>query len=87
MQKYSLQKKKKKSSKNNQNPSIYHNSITNLKVQHKAKLSCFKNPRIKIDLLLPRGQNPLSYYTLYNEFETQYPCLGRQRPINKKKLV
>jgi hypothetical protein len=24
----------------------------------------FKNPQIKIDLLLPRGQNPLSYYTL-----------------------
>ncbi len=41
----------KKSSKRNQNPS------TNLKFQHKAKLSSFKNPHIKIDLLLilPRG--------------------------------
>jgi hypothetical protein len=34
-----------------------------------SKLSAFKNPHIKIDLLLllPRGQNPLSYYILYNE--------------------
>jgi hypothetical protein len=52
--------------KRNQNPSRYYNSIiTNLKFQHKPKLSCFKNPQIKIDLLLlPRGQNSLSYYTL-----------------------
>jgi hypothetical protein len=28
------------------------------------KISYFKNPCIKIDLLFPRGQNPLSYYTL-----------------------
>jgi hypothetical protein len=34
MQKYNL---KKKSSKRNQNPSIYHNSIINLKFQHKPK--------------------------------------------------
>jgi hypothetical protein len=56
----------KKSSGRNQNPSRYYNSITNLKFQHKPKLSSFKNPPIKIDLL-PRGQNPLSYYILYNE--------------------
>jgi hypothetical protein len=65
MQKYNLQKKK--SSKRNQNPSrSYYNSIiTNLKFQHKTKISSFKNPHIKIDLLLlPRGQNPLSYSTL-----------------------
>jgi hypothetical protein len=52
--------------KETKNPSRYHNSIiTNLKFQHKAKkLSSFKNPHIKIDpyLLLPRDQNPLSYY-------------------------
>jgi hypothetical protein len=63
----------------NQNLSRYHNSIiTNLKFQHKPKYhlskifnktyhphTIFKNPHIKIDLLLlPRGQNPLSYYTL-----------------------
>jgi hypothetical protein len=54
----------KKSSKRNQNPSRYYNSITNLKFQKsQAKISSFKNPHIKIDLL-PRGQNPLSYYTL-----------------------
>ncbi len=45
-----LQKKKTK------NPSrhYYNSIITNLKFQHKPKLSSFKNPHIKIDLLLPR---------------------------------
>ncbi len=61
----------KNSSKRNQNPSRYYNSITtNLKCQHQAKTSSFKHPHIiKIDLLLlPRGQNPLSYLPiLYNE--------------------
>jgi hypothetical protein len=54
MQKYNLQKK---SSKRNQNPSRYYNSITiNLKVSTQAKMSSFKNPHIEIDLLLlPRG--------------------------------
>ncbi len=64
MQKYNLQKK---SSKTNQSPSrYYYNSIiTNLKFQHKPKYHLFRNPHIKIDLLLlPMGQNPLSYYTL-----------------------
>jgi hypothetical protein len=52
------------------NPPRYYNSIiTNLKFQHKPKISTFKNPHIKIDLLLlpPRGQNPLSYFILYSE--------------------
>jgi hypothetical protein len=31
------------------------------------KISSFKNPHIKIDLLPPSSQNPLSYYILYNE--------------------
>jgi hypothetical protein len=46
--------------------SRYYNSIiTNLKIQHKPKISSFKNPHMKRDLLLlPRGQNPLSYYIL-----------------------
>jgi len=52
----------KKSSKRNQNPSRYYNSVTTLKFQTQATVSSFKNPHIKIDLLLPRGQNPLSYY-------------------------
>ncbi len=53
----------KNPSKRNQNPSRYHNSTPNHKFQHKPQLSSFKNPRIKIDLLLlPSGQNPLSYY-------------------------
>jgi hypothetical protein len=50
----------KKSSKRNQNPSRYYNSLTTLKFQTQATVSSFKNPHIKIDLL-PRGQNPLSY--------------------------
>jgi hypothetical protein len=32
-------------------------------VSTQVKISSFKNPHIKIDLLLHRGQNPLSYYT------------------------
>jgi hypothetical protein len=40
MQKYSLPKK---SSKRNQNPSSYHNSITNLKFQHKPKYHLSKS--------------------------------------------
>jgi len=51
----------KKSSKRNQNPSRYYNFITNLKFEHKPKYHLSKNPHIKIDLSLPRGQNPLSY--------------------------
>jgi hypothetical protein len=61
MQKSNLQK----SSKRNQNPSRYYNSMTNLRFQHKPKYHLLKSPHIKIDLLLlPRGQNPLSHYTL-----------------------
>jgi hypothetical protein len=34
-------------------------------ISTQAKISSLKNPLIEIDLLLlPRGQNPLSYYTL-----------------------
>jgi hypothetical protein len=59
----------KKSSKRNQNPSSYDNSVTNLKFQHKPKLPSFKNTHIKIDLLFIyylvwAYKNPLSYYTL-----------------------
>ncbi len=53
----------KKSSKRNQNPSTYYNSIINLEFQHKPKYHhVFKNPHIKKDLLSlhSRSQNPLS---------------------------
>jgi hypothetical protein len=63
MQKYNLPKNPLP--KRNQNPSrYYYNSITNLQVSTQAKISSFKNPHIKIDLvlllllLLLRGQNP-----------------------------
>ncbi len=61
----------KKSSKRNQNPSNY-NSINWSQVSTQAKISSFKNPHIKIDLL-PRGQNPVSLLYL-----SQYPCLQQQ---------
>jgi hypothetical protein len=52
-----------KSCKRNQNLSRYYNSIINQsQVSKQAKISSFKNPHKKINLL-PRGQNPLSYYT------------------------
>jgi hypothetical protein len=54
----------KKYSKRNQNPSRYYNYITKSQVSTQAKISSFKNLHIKIDLLLPMGQNPLSYYIL-----------------------
>ncbi len=44
MQKYNLQKNPLKETKI---LSRYYNSITNLKFQHKPKLSSFKNPPIK----------------------------------------
>jgi hypothetical protein len=53
----------KKSSKKNQNPWRYQNSIINLKFQTQAKISFFKNLHIKIDLL-SKGQKPLSYCTI-----------------------
>ncbi len=60
MQKYNLQKNPLKETQILQD--IYYNSIiTNLKFQYKPKISSFKNPHIKIDLLLPRVQNPISY--------------------------
>jgi hypothetical protein len=38
--------------KETQNPSRYYKNITNLKFQQKPKYHLFKNPHIKIDLLL-----------------------------------
>jgi hypothetical protein len=76
----------KKSSARNQNPSRDSNSITNLKVSAQTKISTFKNPHIKIDLLLllpSRGQNPLSYYVLYNESTNN--ILAYQGKANKLK--
>ncbi len=47
-----------------------YNSRPNLKFQStQAKISSFKNSHIKIVDLLPKDQNHLSYYTLYNESE------------------
>jgi dynactin complex subunit len=61
----------KKCSKRNQNPSKYYNSITNLKFQHKPKISSFKNPYIKIDLLI---QNPELLYSIMNLNTISLPC-------------
>jgi hypothetical protein len=71
MQKYNLQKNPLKVTKY---PSKYYNSIiTNLKFQHKPKISSFKNPHIKnrpiiiiIIIIITRVTNSLKllYYTL-----------------------
>ncbi len=42
-----------------------------------------QNPDIQIDLL-PRGQNPLSYYALYIESKHNILALDRQDKTNKK---
>jgi hypothetical protein len=55
-----------KSSKRNQNPSRYHNSITNLKFQHKPKISSFKNPHIKINRPIIYLGGPKSLRLLYS---------------------
>jgi len=63
MQKYNLPRNPLKETKILQD--IITLVSTNLKFQLKPKISSFKNPHTKIDvLLLPRGQNPLNYYTL-----------------------
>jgi hypothetical protein len=74
----------KKPSKKDQNPSRYYNSITNLKFQHKPKYHLSKIPPIKIDLF-PRGQNPLSYYILYNE--SKHNILALVGEANKNRGV
>jgi hypothetical protein len=66
-----------KSSNRNQNPSTYHNSITNLKFQHKPKYHLSKILLSKIELL-PRGQNPLSYYnSILNLNTISLPTMAR----------
>ncbi len=60
--------------KRNQNPSsYYYNSmITNLKFQHKPKLSFFKNPHIKINLLINYlGTEKNKIQTLPHKFNMQ----------------
>jgi len=68
----------KKSSTRNQNAFRYYNSVTNLKFQHKPKYHLSNH--IKIGLLLPRGQNTLSYCT-HNESEHNF--LAYQGKANK----
>jgi hypothetical protein len=69
----------------------YFNSITNLKLYNTSQLIIFqKSSHMKIDLLLlllpSRGQNPLSYYILYNESEHNILALvGKAK--NKKQVV
>jgi hypothetical protein len=64
MQKYNLQKKKKNPlEKKPKSFKILYNSVTNLKFQHKPKISYFKKSSyikknlLLLLLLLPRGQN------------------------------
>ncbi len=76
------------SSKRHHNPPRYYNSVTSLKFEHKPKYHLSKITHIEIDLLLllllPRGQNPLSYHILYNESKHNNPCLDSrqdQKPL------
>jgi len=62
MQRYNLPKNLLKETKILQD---IQNSITKSQVSTQAKISSFKNPHIKIDLLLPRG--PKSLKLLYTE--------------------
>jgi hypothetical protein len=63
MQKYNLQQNPLQETKILQDHIITLYNYFQVSIQ--AKISSFKSPHIKIDLLLlPRGQNPLSYYTL-----------------------
>ncbi len=92
---------KKKPLKETKNPSRYHNSITNLKFQQKPKISSFKNPHIKIDLLLPKGPKSLKLrYSMRNlntinilalvgqGQQTSWEDLGsREGPNNNKPLL
>ncbi len=73
----------KKSSKRNQNPSKHYNSITNLKFQHKARISSFKNPHIKIDLSVT--QRSKSVKLLYSIMNLNTISLPRQAKANKRK--
>jgi hypothetical protein len=74
-----------KSSERNQNPSrYYYNSVANLKFQTQVKISSFKNLHIKIDLLLPRDQNPLNYYTLSIMNLNTISLPTKARPIKDK---
>jgi hypothetical protein len=56
MQKYNLEKNPPKETKILQD--IVNNSRTNLKFLHKPKLSSFKNPHIKIDVLAKGAKIP-----------------------------
>jgi hypothetical protein len=86
----------KKSSKRNQNPSrYYYNSRTNLKFQHKPKYIIFQKSSYKKNrpilllllLLLPRGQNPLSYYTLSNKPKHNNILALVSKAKNQKKII
>jgi hypothetical protein len=87
MQKYNLQKKK--SSKRNQNPSrSYYNSIiTNLKFQHKTKISSFKKSSHKNrPIIITSGPKSLKLLYSIMNLNTIYPCLGRQGQQNKSTI-
>ncbi len=68
MQKYNLQKNPLKETKILQD---IQNSITKSHVSTQAKMSSFKNPHIKIDIL--PGAKIHQAAILYNESKTQYP--------------
>jgi hypothetical protein len=57
--KYDLQKNPRKETKILRDN---YNSLNSSQASTQAKISSFKNPHIKIELVVPRDQNTLSYY-------------------------
>ncbi len=75
----------KKFSKRNQNPSrYYYNSIiTNLKLQHRHKISSFKNPHIKnIPIITKKPKSLRLLYSIMNLNTTSLPW--QERPTNNQ---
>jgi hypothetical protein len=71
MQKYNLQKILYK--RDPKSFKILYKSITNLKFQHEPKISSFKNPCMKTDLLYYLEAKIHSATVLYNESKHKYP--------------
>ncbi len=71
-----------KSSKRNQNPSRYYNSMTNLKFQHKPNYHLFKKSSYKNRPVIIT-QGPKSNKLLYSIMNLNTLCLPQQARANK----
>ncbi len=77
----------KKSSGRNQNPSTYYYSITNLKFEHKPKVSSSKKSSHKIRPIITQGPKYLKLlYFIVNLDTISLPTKGRPAKENPQKL-